>query len=138
MKTAETFRPTWTGARNLPASIPDGCFAVTTYCVERCYGGPEEGGWWYNWWTPVRVMLCATLDDATAQMDEQRASDEAATEEAKQDEASYNTACLRQADRLGVDPDSIGSLDGPGRFVTVVEEPTEYLGHTSAVRPRYE
>lgn len=21
---------------------------VTTYITERCYGGPEEGGWWYN------------------------------------------------------------------------------------------
>lgn len=21
---------------------------VNAYAVERCYGGPEEGGWWYN------------------------------------------------------------------------------------------
>ena len=21
---------------------------VSTYFVQRCYGGPEEGGWWYD------------------------------------------------------------------------------------------
>ena len=26
---------------------------VTIYEVTRHYGGPEEGGWWYNWWEPV-------------------------------------------------------------------------------------
>jgi hypothetical protein len=23
---------------------------VSIYTVDRCYGGPEEGGWWYDWW----------------------------------------------------------------------------------------
>jgi hypothetical protein len=26
------------------------CF-VSIYVVERVYGGPEEGGWWYHWLT---------------------------------------------------------------------------------------
>ena len=26
---------------------------VTVYKVTRHYGGPEEGGWWYNWYEPV-------------------------------------------------------------------------------------
>lgn len=25
----------------------DPCY-VSIYCRERCYGGPEEGGWWYD------------------------------------------------------------------------------------------
>lgn len=25
---------------------------LTLYSVERVYGGPEEGGWWYDWYTP--------------------------------------------------------------------------------------
>lgn len=138
MKTADTFRPTWKGSANIPSAIPDECFAVTTYRVEWCYGGPEEGGWWYDWYTPVRVMLCPDVADAEKQMEEQRAADEAATEQAKQDEAAYNAACLRQAERIGTHPDSIGSLDGAERFVTVVEEPTEYLGLVEADRPHYE
>lgn len=138
MKTADTFRPTWTGSANIPPVIPNDCFAVTTYCVERCFGGNEEGGWWYNWYTPVRVVLCPNEDDAEKQMEEQRAADEAATEQAKQDEAAYNAACLRQAERIGADPDSIGSLDGAERFVTYVEGRTEYLGLVKADRPHYE
>ena len=35
-----------------PNSIPDTVRAeprfVSVYCVTRHYGGPEEGGWWYN------------------------------------------------------------------------------------------
>ena len=31
---------------------------VTLYEVSREYGGPEEGGWWYNWLTPVKSIRC--------------------------------------------------------------------------------
>jgi len=24
-------------------------FYVSQYTVDRCYGGPEEGGWYYDW-----------------------------------------------------------------------------------------
>lgn len=23
---------------------------ATVYRIDRCYGGPEEGGWWYDWY----------------------------------------------------------------------------------------
>ena len=29
---------------------------ITAYSVTRHYGGPEEGGWWYNWSTPVKTV----------------------------------------------------------------------------------
>ena len=29
---------------------------ITAYSVTRHYGGPEEGGWWYNWSTPVKTI----------------------------------------------------------------------------------
>lgn len=28
----------------------DKIFWVNAYSVTRHYGGPEEGGWWYNWY----------------------------------------------------------------------------------------
>jgi len=28
---------------------------ITVYHVTRHYGGPEEGGWWYNWNKPVET-----------------------------------------------------------------------------------
>lgn len=33
------------------------CFA-TAYVVERLYGGPEEGGWWYDHYTILRSVPC--------------------------------------------------------------------------------
>jgi len=39
---------------------------VSVYSVSRHYGGPEEGGWWYDWYqhvatTPRRVKACRLL-----------------------------------------------------------------------------
>ena len=40
----------------IPATIPTGKFAVTLYCNQRLYGGPEEGGWWFT--DPFIVQVC--------------------------------------------------------------------------------
>jgi hypothetical protein len=38
---------------------------VSRYITEICYGGPEEGGWWYDWNTFDKVMaICPEDDDA--------------------------------------------------------------------------
>ena len=29
---------------------------VSVYSVSRCYGGPEEGGWYYDWWELVKII----------------------------------------------------------------------------------
>ena len=29
-------------------------YFINTYCITRHYGGPEEGGWWYNFYEPVK------------------------------------------------------------------------------------
>lgn len=29
---------------------------VNVYSVTRHYGGPEEGGWWYNWYSCIEVF----------------------------------------------------------------------------------
>jgi hypothetical protein len=31
-------------------------FCVSIYMVDRAYGGPEEGGWWYNCGAPVLAL----------------------------------------------------------------------------------
>ena len=28
-------------------------FYLTAYIKDRVYGGPEEGGWWYDTYTPI-------------------------------------------------------------------------------------
>jgi hypothetical protein len=34
-----------------------GCVAFTVGEVDRVYGGPEEGGWWYDHFEPIRVFM---------------------------------------------------------------------------------
>lgn len=42
---------------------------VTAYCVTRHYGGPEEGGWWYDWYESLQAVPVAVSDiDATITM----------------------------------------------------------------------
>lgn len=31
---------------------------VNVYAIERVYGGPEEGGWWYDTGEPVLTVVC--------------------------------------------------------------------------------
>jgi hypothetical protein len=42
-------------------------FYVSMYEVDRCFGGHEEGGWWYDWYDfRQTVAACATKDEAMA------------------------------------------------------------------------
>ena len=49
---------------------PDGPFHLNEYLASRAFGGPEEGGWWYD---TGRFVAChgvyATVDEATAARD---------------------------------------------------------------------
>lgn len=42
---------------------------LSRYTVEQCYGGPEEGGWWYDWWD-LDWSECLTLEDLVIQWNE--------------------------------------------------------------------
>ncbi len=36
---------------------------VNVYLIDRAYGGPEEGGWWYDTGTAIRSTQIAPNDD---------------------------------------------------------------------------
>lgn len=55
---------TYTEYNGIPGSIPTGKVAVTLYCKQRLYGGPEEGGWWYNAPFVVEVRVFDSLRKA--------------------------------------------------------------------------
>jgi hypothetical protein len=40
---------------------------VNVYAVERCYGGPEEGGWWYDWYDCIETYPCRNKNADTVQ-----------------------------------------------------------------------
>lgn len=43
-----------------------GQYYVNVYEIDRGYGGPEEGGWWYDCGTPVATVPFDTLREAEA------------------------------------------------------------------------
>ena len=46
-----------------------GRFYVNVYLLNRQYGGPEEGGWWYDTGEPLSSMPLDTLHKAEAERD---------------------------------------------------------------------
>ena len=47
-----------------------GIYYVNAYEVARCYGGPEEGGWWYNSGEPVESVRFDSLRAAETYRDD--------------------------------------------------------------------
>ena len=41
------------------------CF-INAYIIHRRYGGPEEGGWWYNEGYPLAFVDVTDIDDDSA------------------------------------------------------------------------
>ena len=37
-------------------------FVVALYEIDRCYGGPEEGGWWYDTGELRRVLTVSSTE----------------------------------------------------------------------------
>ena len=44
--------------------MPKSRYIVAVYDCSQCYGGPEEGGWWYDAGTLVRVSSVHSSEDA--------------------------------------------------------------------------
>ena len=120
------------------ATLRKGRWAVTTYRVTRCYGGPEEGGWWYNWWQVHRVRTFASRFAAEATCTRERMYLADMNGNATATDARYNRWCLRMAERMGIDnPDDFGSQDFHKDFVIVVESSDNFRSMESTERPHY-
>ena len=100
-----------------------GCWYVILVSTQQCYGGPEEGGWWYS-----TGKLEAYKEYPTEELAEE------AREKVKvlADELQANSRrahgehCLRQLEWLdarGLDADYLPEDDGPEEYeVSVVDE----------------
>lgn len=53
-------------ARTIAGNL--GKFTVVHYNTGQAYGGPEEGGWWYNWGNEEQRFTYDTLEEAKAQL----------------------------------------------------------------------
>ena len=85
---------------------------VTAYAVTREYGGPEEGGWWYDHLEPIQTVMC------------------------RRGESDAVIASLVKAHPADLPGGSLSSVAG-GHDVEVWAE-TRYQLARSTYRPRYE
>ena len=44
--------------RRAARAVPAQRVWVTAYAVTREFGGPEEGGWWFDWFEPIETTMC--------------------------------------------------------------------------------
>lgn len=49
-------------AADEPVTESEELVYVTAYAVTRHYGGPEEGGWWYDWYEPIQTVPTTSED----------------------------------------------------------------------------
>ena len=92
-------------------------FIVSVYLNDRAYGGPEEGGWYYDCGDLVRTMRVFYTDDA-----------------------AWDYCCNlneRLKNTLNRGRRSTGSVLSTGRFLARVTENTAPSSYP-AVRPHYE
>ena len=110
---------------------------VSIYVVERCYGGAEEGGWWYDWYS---------LEDSFGYIDENVAHEKAQEvsdilnqrNEDEHDQRVDNTANMPQGDSPWLDTEGyIPTNWSDGGIRTVVVE-SEKGSRMETCRPHYE
>ena len=44
--------------RRAAREVPTQRVWVTAYALTRQFGGPEEGGWWYDHLEPIQTVMC--------------------------------------------------------------------------------
>lgn len=92
-------------------------FVVAFYAVDRAYGGPEEGGWWYDTGELVRLHALFRSEDAAIRA------------------AARASRLLDLVQRGHARVDSV--LYAGGRFRACVYE-RQAPAHFPDTRPRYE
>lgn len=112
---------------------------LNTYEVHQAYGGPEEGGWWYDCGTPVQSVLLS-LNELESWVEDQST-----------DYVSELRRKTTEIFSLGKEPTPVrngygGYVFAPGsddpmaymmdnNFVTVIEE--KFAEYYPKERPRY-
>ena len=113
--------------------------SVTVYEDTRCYGGPEEGGWWFTDTQVADSFIFSSRRKANVFLRTLEAMREHRERVRRDGYDRSNEACLAHAERWGFDPDSVGSLDYPGRVFIVLETPSAWRSEASTgPRPHYE
>jgi len=105
-------------------NLTEDAYYINTYKLDRAYGGPEEGGWWYDFGVGENDEEFYRLSDETASAFFVRLID------------AYHKAWAWADDANGKRNSDLGSVLCEGQYwVTIEREPAS---HFPKERPRYE
>ncbi len=110
---------------------------VSVYKVQSLYGGPEEGGWFYDVWELVGGMKFPTEETANAYLTEAEAKAKAMRSQANADYRAMYEARYSDADDVEDDFCS-GESTGPDDFRVVCESRLGERDNTSEPPPHWE
>lgn len=111
---------------------------VSLYRVDRCYGGPEEGGWWYNHYSLESYQFCNSRQQAEKIKEK---IEEKVKELNSQEIKDHGEQCLRELEYCeshGIDDSNsvFGEVNGPTEYYVVIEE--NLGGQNTTEIPHYE
>lgn len=112
--------------------------SVTVYADTRCYGGPEEGGWWFTDTQVADSFIFSSRRKAKVFLRALEAVREERDLARRDGYDRHNEACLGYAERWGFDPDSVGSLDLPEKSFFRLETLSTWYSEETNGRPHYE
>lgn len=110
---------------------------VSLYSTVRAYGGPEEGGWWYD----IAECLASQWCSSEAEAEALKARCQARADELTLDAlARHGEYCLRSMDFLearGLDADYLPEPDGAAEYWIAIEDRPGEFDNTREGRPTY-
>lgn len=114
---------------------------LSIYQVERCYGGPEEGGWWYDCWTLQGYIPCANEAEANKVIEESQEELKQKNHELRYEDNKYAYEALGDNDTVSSSyPEGYipkGWSDG-GEYQLIVEFVLGSQDTSARGRPHYE
>jgi hypothetical protein len=113
-------------------------YYVSVYQIENLYGGPEEGGWWYDWYTYLGAVYHETEDAAEKAAEKTREQASYTNEQGKQDRANA-TANMPEGNSPYLDTEGyipVGWGDGGKLTVRIEQYPPGELAEDQE-RPHY-
>jgi hypothetical protein len=106
--------------------IPEGHTLVGIYSVQSCYGGPEEGGWWYDEYMPVSSHVIPTPKLKEFEKE---------VKELKEKGPEFPQGCFFSGQEDA--PMIVGETFGGSKLVTMEEEYPGEFDNTGSKRPHY-
>ena len=105
-------------------------------CInQRCYGGPEEGGWWYDRGELIEYQAFNNEDTANEVAEKVREVAQELSESSKREHGEAMLRSLEWLDARGLDADYLPEPNGEEEYYVMV---TDSIPQFSEETPHYE